>query len=247
LIKTFELLHLKTNPKIESAKGGLFLSRKTALGSRKIFRSVKQATKFARVKQHYAKIKQICHAIFAFFDLTRPFFRFRLRLALSKNFFKKTMNQTERNALIELYAAGADEVNDAISGFTPEMLTAKPFAGKWSAAEIVQHLADSEMNSAIRLRKLLAEDFPVIVGYDQDVYAEKLDYNDREIAPALEAFRGARATSLQILRCLTDSDWQREGWHTESGRYSVEKWLEIYAAHAHNHAVQIRCLRDALV
>lgn len=156
------------------------------------------------------------------------------------------MTQKERNELINRYADGFSEVESALAGFPPDKLTAKPFPGKWSAAEIVQHLADSEMTSAIRLRKLLTEDFPVIYGYDQDNYAERLRYNERDLAPALDAFRAARTTSLQILQNLSEEDWQREGWHNESGRYSVEKWLEIYAAHAHGHAEQIRRLRDAL-
>ena len=156
------------------------------------------------------------------------------------------MQTEERQALIDRYAAGFDEVKSALEGFPEEMLTAKPFAGKWSAAEIVQHLADSEMTSALRLRKLLAENFPVIFGYDQDTYATRMFYNERDIAPALDAFRGARATSLQLLQRLSETDWEREGWHTEHGRYTVEKWLEIYAAHAHGHADQIRKLRQAV-
>lgn len=156
------------------------------------------------------------------------------------------MNNDEKQSLIARYAAGYEEVLNALTDFTPEMLRAKPLAGKWSAAEIVHHLADSEMQSALRLRKLLAEDFPVIVGYDQDNYAEKMRYNERDITPALDAFRAARATSLQLLEIMNESDWEREGWHTESGRYSVKKWLEIYAAHAHGHADQIRRLREAI-
>ncbi|MEP6925375.1 MAG: DinB family protein [Pyrinomonadaceae bacterium] len=155
------------------------------------------------------------------------------------------MNTTERNGLIQRYAAGFEEVRNALGGFTPEMLTARLFEGKWSAAEIVQHLADSEMTSALRLRNLLTEDFPIIYGYDQDAYAAKMYYNERDIAPALEAFRGARATSLQLLERLNEEDWQREGWHNEHGRYTVETWLKIYAAHAHNHAQQIVRLQQA--
>ena len=156
------------------------------------------------------------------------------------------MDKEKRNDLIRRYAAGFEAVEKALQGFAPEMLTARLFAGKWSAAEIVQHLADSEMTSALRLRKLMAEDFPVIYGYDQDAYAVRMYYNEREIGPALDAFRGARATSLQILERLSTEDWQREGWHTEHGRYTIETWLEIYAAHAHNHAEQILSLRNAL-
>jgi hypothetical protein len=156
------------------------------------------------------------------------------------------MTREERRELIARYAAGYDEVVKALEGFPADKLTAHPIAGKWSAAEIVQHLADSEMTSAIRLRRLLVEDKPVIQGYDQDLFATRLLYNERDLAPAMEAFRGARATTAQLLERMADADWLREGTHTESGHYTAEDWLEIYAAHAHGHADQIRRLREAL-
>src|SRR5262245_30820810 len=156
------------------------------------------------------------------------------------------MTQAERRDLIAKYAAGYDEVTSALEGFPKDRLTANLIPGKWSAAEIVQHLADSEMTSAIRLRRLLAEDNPVIQGYDQDLYATRFRYNERDIAPALEAFRGARATTVQLIVRMTEEDWRREGTHTESGRYTAEDWLAIYGAHAHGHADQIRRLREKL-
>ncbi|HEY3214963.1 MAG TPA: DinB family protein [Candidatus Eisenbacteria bacterium] len=156
------------------------------------------------------------------------------------------MTPEQRKQLIARYAEGYDEVAAALDGFPAEALTAHPIPGKWSAAEIVHHLADSESISAQRLRKLLVEDHPVINGYDQEDYAVRLRYNDRELAPALEAFRAARATTLQLLHHLSAEDWGREGWHTESGRYDAETWLTVYAAHAHDHAAQIRRLRAAL-
>ena len=66
------------------------------------------------------------------------------------------------------------------------------------------------------------------------------------MAPALDAFRSARATAAQLFEFMSDADWQREGTHSESGAYTAEDWLRIYAAHAHNHAAQIRRLREAL-
>ena len=119
------------------------------------------------------------------------------------------MNHDERQALIAQYAAGYDEVRRSLEGFPAERLGEHPLPGKWSAREIVQHLADSEMNSAIRLRKLLTEDSPVIQGYDQELYAARLNYNARDIAPALDALRGARATTAQLLASMTDDDWPR--------------------------------------
>jgi hypothetical protein len=156
------------------------------------------------------------------------------------------MTNEERQALIEQYKAGYAEVARSLEGFDDETLAAHPIPGKWSAREVVQHLADSEMNSAIRLRKLLTEDSPVIQGYDQELYAARLNYNERDIAPALDALRGARATTAQLLASMNDDDWAREGTHSESGRYTAEDWLRIYAAHAHNHAAQIRRLREEM-
>jgi hypothetical protein len=156
------------------------------------------------------------------------------------------MNAEKRQQLIRQYAAGYDEVVQALKGFPEESLSAHPIPGKWSAREIVHHLADSESISAQRLRKLLAEEYPVIQGYDQDRFAILLRYNLRPIEPALEAFRAARATTLQILDSMTEDDWKVKGWHTEHGAYSADLWLEIYAVHAHNHAGQIRRLREHL-
>jgi hypothetical protein len=156
------------------------------------------------------------------------------------------MNAEERSELIARYSRGYDEVSDALLGFPADLLTAHPLPGKWSACEIVHHLADSESTSALRLRRLLVEDNPIIHGYDQDQYASRLRYNEREIAPALDAFRAARTTTSQLLALMSEDDWKREGRHTESGRYGAEDWLRIYADHAHNHAAQIRKLCSAL-
>ena len=156
------------------------------------------------------------------------------------------MTNQERQDLIGRYKDGYNQIAESLSGFPQDSLTAHPIPGKWSAAEIVHHLADSETTSALRLRRLLVEDHPLIQGYDQEAFAARLDYNNRDMAPALEAFRSARATTAQLFDLLSADDWQREGTHSESGAYTPEDWLQIYTAHAHNHADQIRRLREAL-
>lgn len=156
------------------------------------------------------------------------------------------MTPEQRRDLIARYLDGPAEVERALAGFPADRLTARPIPGKWSAAEIVHHLADSETQSAIRLRKLLVEPHPVIQGYDQDAWAARLRYHERPIAPALAAFRAARETTGQLLASMTDEDWRSHGWHSDAGPYHAERWLEIYAAHAHDHAAQIRRLREAL-
>jgi hypothetical protein len=156
------------------------------------------------------------------------------------------MTPEERQRLIEQYAEGYREVQTSLEGFPEDRLAAHPIEGKWSACEIVQHLADSEMTSALRIRKLLAQERPAIESYDQEAFAVRLRYNERDIQPALDALRGARASTAQLLRMMTEEDWKREGSHPEHSSYTAEDWLRIYAVHAHNHAAQIRRLREAL-
>ena len=154
------------------------------------------------------------------------------------------MDSETRRKLIEQYKEGYHVVAQALAGATDEQLDARPGPGKWTAREVVHHLADSEMTSALRLRTLVAVDNPQIFGYDQDEFARRL-YYDRPIEASLEAFKGARRSTAEILDRMTDAEWQREGTHTEHGRYGVTRWLEIYAAHAHQHAAQILVARDA--
>lgn len=156
------------------------------------------------------------------------------------------MDATTRNTLLAKYKAGYAEVVKALEGFPVSQLTARPFPGKWTAAEIVHHLADSEMNSAIRLRKLLAEAHPVMQGYDQEVWAQQLHYQDRPIEPSLQAFRYARESTAQLFDHMSEADWRKLGWHSEAGSYHSERWLEIYADHAHGHAAQITRLKAVL-
>src|SRR5260370_41805168 len=140
------------------------------------------------------------------------------------------------------YKDGYNEVARSLEGFPPEKLNERLIPGKWTVAEIGRHLADSETMSGTRLRRLLVEDHPLIQGYDQDAFASRLNYNNREIRPAMEAFWSARTTTAQLFDSMSDEDWQREGTHSESGSYTAEDWLRLYALHAHNHAAQIRRL-----
>jgi DinB family protein len=156
------------------------------------------------------------------------------------------MDTETRKKLIDQYKDGYRVVAEALVGATDEELDGRPAPGKWTAREIVHHLADSEMTSAIRLRKLLAEEHPVIQGYDQERFAEVLHYQERPIEPSLQAFRYARESTAQLFEHMTEADWRKLGWHTEAGSYHTERWLEIYAAHAHGHAEQIERLKAAL-
>jgi hypothetical protein len=147
----------------------------------------------------------------------------------------------EREALLERFRTGYADVADALAGVTDDELDRPPPDG-WTARQVVHHLADSEATAYVRLRRLIAEDEPVIAAYDEPEYARRLHY-ERPIAPSLAVLRAVREASLQLLESLTPDEWRRTGTHTGSGPYSVEGWLEIYAGHSHDHADQIRKAR----
>src|SRR5450755_4260037 len=102
------------------------------------------------------------------------------------------MDTNTRTQLIDKYKDGYRAVSDALVGATDQDLDAHPAPGKWSAREIVHHLADSEMTAAVRFRLLVAEDRPAIQGYDQDRFAGRLHY-ERPHEASLALFRSARA------------------------------------------------------
>ena len=149
------------------------------------------------------------------------------------------MTPAERERLIQDYAAGPARLREALAIAPVAMRKWRPERGEFSVHETIVHCADSETNSHGRIRYLLAEDDPAIIGYDPDVWAEKFVYLDHPLEAAMATVDAVRANTIPVLRRVSESDWQRAGTHTESGRYSAEDWLRIYAAHCHEHASQI--------
>lgn len=149
------------------------------------------------------------------------------------------LTHDERAALIDQYAAGPARLAAALATVPAEALQWRPATGAWSVHEIIVHCADSEMNAAGRIRHLLVEPEPLIVGYDQDAWAVCLDYHAQPLVPALAAVTAVRATTVPLLWSLSDADWQRAGRHTESGQYTAETWLRSYGVHLEDHARQI--------
>jgi len=148
----------------------------------------------------------------------------------------------DRSELLDRYRGGYAAAEESLAEITDEELDRPGPDGGWSARQVAHHLADSEAVAYVRLRRLIAEDEPTIVGYDEPEYARRLHY-ERPIASSLAVLRGVRAASLDLLESLTAAEWDRRGTHTESGAYSVDGWLEIYASHSHDHAEQIRAAR----
>ena len=111
--------------------------------------------------------------------------------------------------------------------------------GKWSAIEVIQHLADTEVVYAWRTRQILTEDRPVIQGYDQDVWARTLAYAAIPLDLALAQLRGVRPANLRLWRSLTPAERARVGLHTERGPESLDLLIRLMGAHDLVHRRQI--------
>jgi DinB family protein len=149
------------------------------------------------------------------------------------------LSPAEREDRIERYARGPARLTAALGRVPEEARKWRPGTGKWSVHEVVCHCADSELNAAARIRYLVAEKEPVIVGYDQEEWARRFDYHKLPLEPALQTVEAVRANTVALLRRLPADAWSREGRHTESGRYGVDDWLNSYAEHLEKHSGQI--------
>lgn len=148
--------------------------------------------------------------------------------------------------LIARYCAGVGLVEAALASLSDTDLDRRVDDG-WTPRMVVHHLADSETNSYVRLRRLLAEPpGTTILGYDEDAWARTpaLAYATAPIELPLAVLRAVRASSADLLTRLVDADLDRTGVHTESGHYTVRDWLRIYAEHAEQHAEQILAVRQ---
>ena len=145
-----------------------------------------------------------------------------------------------REAFLRRYAEGASLLHSAWDELPKEARAWRPGAGKWSAHEVVVHCADSETYSAIRIRLLLAEPDPLILGYDENVWAQRFDYHASDPGLALELVGAVRAHTSAMLARLPEAAWGRMGRHSHSGPYGTDDWLRLYAEHLEIHAAQIR-------
>jgi hypothetical protein len=149
------------------------------------------------------------------------------------------MEPADLDALVARFAAGPAALRAAWDAVPAEARTWRPGPGRWSAHEVVLHCADASVVGHGRVRYLLAEEEPVIVGWDQDVWATALDYHAHPIDLAFAAVEAAHANTVPLLRRLTPEALARKGHHTELGSISVETWLRYNAEHLHVHARQI--------
>ncbi|MEZ4412938.1 MAG: DinB family protein [Gemmatimonadales bacterium] len=150
------------------------------------------------------------------------------------------MTPAEREDCIRRYAEGPARIAAALAETPAAALQWRPAPGKWSVHEVVVHCADSEVNSHGRIRYVLGEERPTIVGYDEAQWAKGMDYHAHPIDLAMATVVAVRANTVPLLRRLTEAQWGRTAKHTEAGAYGAEIWLQAYAEHLEIHDRQIR-------
>ena len=134
----------------------------------------------------------------------------------------------------------------AIDGLSASQRLQPERPGKWAVNDVVQHLADSEVVWAWRMRLILSQDRPVLTGYDQDAWADRLGYRDASAEDALEVFGVLRRANLRLLTRATAEDLQRVGMHVERGAESLEHQRRLYAGHDLLHLRQLERIRSSL-
>ena len=127
----------------------------------------------------------------------------------------------------------------AIEGLLPAQLKKPEAPGKWSIAQVLQHLADSDLVWGWRMRLILAQDRPVLTGYDQDLWADRLHYAEADPAQALETLRVLRRGNLALIDRATPDDLKRVGVHSERGEESAGYLIGLYAGHDLLHLRQL--------
>jgi hypothetical protein len=118
-------------------------------------------------------------------------------------------------------------------------LRKKPAPGKWSAAEILAHLADCEIVTGWRMRQILGAPGTPIQAFDQDAWAAAGHYEKRDARKSLEQFRVAREGNLSLLKSITPEQWKHHGMHAERGVETVEQIVAMMAGHDLNHLGQV--------
>lgn len=137
--------------------------------------------------------------------------------------------------LIAKFEAGPGIVERAVAGLTAAQLDALPVAGTWSIRQIVVHLLDSDVAATHRIRRIIAEDVPLLIAYDETAFSKRLRYERTDLARVLRMLADNRAWCGELLRQLEPAEWARVGIHNQRGKVSIEEFVKIYIHHIDHH------------
>ena len=139
------------------------------------------------------------------------------------------------NALIEAYLDGVEQLREGVAGLSPEEVKLRPVPGKWLTLEVVCHLADFEIVFADRMKRVIAENEPPLPSGDENLFAARLAYHDRDLENELSLVEAIRKQLAAILRTLKPADYQRRGIHSEAGPLTLETLVQRATGHIAHH------------
>jgi hypothetical protein len=152
----------------------------------------------------------------------------------------ESMTHAERQVAIQKIAALPAQLEALIAARADSDLNKNYGPGKWTARQVIHHLADSHIHSFIRMRYIATTDNPTIQPYDQNAWAELPDASTGPIAPSLEILKGVHARWTAFLKALPDEAFSRNGFHPERGPVTLDDLVRIYAGHGEKHLEHIR-------
>jgi hypothetical protein len=149
------------------------------------------------------------------------------------------MTLDERRQNIIVYASAYDMLVQAMTRYPREMWQYRPAPHEFTIHEIFVHVTDSEANSFVRARHLIAQPGSAVSAYEEAGWASKLNYHSQSVAEAVELFRLLRGNTAKLLLELPEQVWKHTINHPENGEMGMEDWLEIYARHVPEHIAQM--------
>ncbi|MFN0139017.1 MAG: YfiT family bacillithiol transferase [Pyrinomonadaceae bacterium] len=132
---------------------------------------------------------------------------------------------------------------EAVAGLGDEQLDTEYRPGGWTVRQTVHHVADSHANSLIRFKLALTEDVPTIRPYYEDRWAELAD-NRLPIDVSLKMIEAIHQRWSALLESMTDADFERKLIHPDSGEWTIDGFLALYAWHSKHHTAHITRLRE---
>jgi hypothetical protein len=146
---------------------------------------------------------------------------------------------------LDVLSETPDSLSRIVADQPAGKMRSRPFPGKWTPSEILGHLTDAEWVFGFRMRLILCEQEPTIVGMDQDLWVSGLRHNDPDPSDLVAMFSGLRRYNLPLWRRMTSADLERSGRHNERGIESLGTMLRMCAGHDLSHIDQIRRYLEA--
>ena len=157
----------------------------------------------------------------------------------AQEYIKRILGNVEGQDPLKVQAGTAKRLERLVQGVPASKLRKRPAPEKWSAGEILAHLADSEIVIGWRMRQILGAPGTPIQAYDQDSWAAAGHYEKRDPRKSAEQFRVVREANLALLKSLTPEQWKHHGMHAERGVETIEHIVRMIAGHDLNHTKQV--------